>query len=116
MISKNVKNDIESEGMISSHIRDAVAVCLFAAHLEEQIQTFGFENWTEISASELLLDYRTQQALNDGPSFTTIAAFGVNSAVIHYTPTEETDAKIDQSNLFLGMYIRYLFYVFFYQI
>ena len=102
MISKNVKNDVESEGMISSHIRDAVAVCQFAAHLEEQIQTFGFENWTEISASELLLDYRTQQALNDGPSFTTIAAFGVNSAVIHYTPTEETDAKIDQSNLFLG--------------
>ena len=65
MISKNVKNDIESEGMISSHIRDAVAVCQFAAHLEEQIQTFGFENWTEISASELLLDYRTQQGSVD---------------------------------------------------
>ena len=39
-----------------------------------------------------------------GPSFTTIAAFGANSAVIHYTPTKETDAKINTTNLFLGKF------------
>ena len=101
MLTKNVKNDIEAQGMISSHIRDAVAVCKFAAELEKQIQS-GAENWTEISASQLLAEYRSQQYLNVGPSFTTIAAFGINSAVIHYTPTEETDAKIDTSSVFLG--------------
>ena len=37
-----------------------------------------------------------------GPSFTTIAAFGTNGAVIHYTPTPDTDAKINSSGLFLG--------------
>ena len=101
MLSKNVKNEVEAQGMISSHIRDAVALCQFAAHLEEQIQS-GAENWTEISASELLSEYRSQQHLNVGPSFTTIAAFGTNSAVIHYTPTKETDAQINTTNLFLG--------------
>ena len=59
MISKNVKNSIEAKGMLDSHIRDAVAVCKFAAHLEKEIKS-GSENWTEISASKLLLDYRLQ--------------------------------------------------------
>ena len=100
MLSKNVKNDIEAQGMKSCHIRDAVALCEFAAHIEEEIQN-GAEDWTEISASQLLADYRSQQNHSKGLSFTTIAAFGQNSAVIHYTPTEETDAKIDKSGLFL---------------
>ena len=38
-----------------------------------------------------------------GPSFTTIAAFGSNGAIIHYTPTQDTDAKINSSGLFLGI-------------
>ena len=46
--------------------------------------------------------YRAEQELNVGPSFTTISAFGANSAVIHYTPTPETDAQINTSSLFLG--------------
>ena len=57
MISKNVKNSVEAQGMLDSHIRDAVAVCKFAAHLEQEIK-LGSENWTEISAAKLLLDYR----------------------------------------------------------
>ena len=57
MISKNVKNSVEAKGMLNSHIRDAVAVCKFAAHLEEEIK-MGSENWTEISAAKLLLEYR----------------------------------------------------------
>ena len=102
MLAKNVKNEIEAEAMMTTHIRDAVAVCKFAAHLEEEILN-GSEDWTELSASKLLAEYRSQQKNNVGPSFTTIAAFGANSAVIHYTPTPETDAKINSSSLFLGM-------------
>lgn len=100
MLAKNVKNEIEVEGMKSAHVRDAVALAQFAAHLESEIGSS--QNWTEISAANLLEDYRRQQPLNDGLSFSTIAAFGPNSAVIHYSPTNETDAKIDESNLFLG--------------
>ena len=81
------------------NFRDAVAVCQFAAHLEDEIVRGN--NWTEMSASNLLTEYRAKQALNMGISFTTIAAFGENSAVIHYSPTPETDTKINNSSLFL---------------
>ena len=101
MISKNVKNDIEAEGMRKAHIRDAVALCKFAAHLEQEIVN-GSQEWTELSASQLLAEYRSEQDFNKGLSFTTIAAFGANSAVIHYTPTNATDQIITTSNLFLG--------------
>ena len=57
MLAKNVKNEIEAQGMINSHIRDAVAVCQFAAHLEEEIIN-GADNWTELSAAKLLEEYR----------------------------------------------------------
>mgnify|MGYP001161585345 FL=1 len=109
MIAKNVKNDIEAQGMINSHLRDAVALCQFSAHLEEEMSEGSNENWTELSASKLLADYRAMQELHVEPSFTTIAAFGPNSAVIHYTPSPETDAPITHNGLFLvdsgGQYI-----------
>lgn len=101
MLAKNIKNEVEVEGMISAHVKDAVALSQFAAHLESEI---GCGNWTELSASSLLEEYRRKQPLNDGISFSTIAAFGPNSAVIHYSPTPETDARIDESNIFLGKF------------
>ena len=100
LIAKNVKNEAEAQGMINAHLRDAVALCQFSAHLEAEILQ-GSENWTELSASKLLAEYRALQKMYVEPSFTTIAAFGPNSAIIHYTPDLETDAKIDKSSLFL---------------
>ena len=50
------------------------------------------------------ISFNSQFLFYLGPSFTTIAAFGANSAVIHYTPTKETDAKINTTNLFLGKF------------
>lgn len=100
LLSKNIKNPVEAEGMVQSHIRDAVALCEFAAHLEEDIEA-GVDTWTELSAAALLADYRSKQSLNMGTSFTTISAFGTNAAVIHYSPTNETDTKIDASNVYL---------------
>lgn len=38
---------------------------------------------------------------NKGTSFTTIAGFGPNGAVIHYRPLPETDTRITTDNLFL---------------
>ena len=70
------------------------------------VQVEGSEKWTELSASQLLKEYRSQQKLSKGLSFTTIAAFGANSAVIHYTPTEETDANINTTSLFLGIFLQ----------
>jgi hypothetical protein len=49
-----------------------------------------------------LLKYRSEQPFFKGTSFQTISAFGSNAAIIHYTPTPETDATILTNNLYLG--------------
>ena len=49
-----------------------------------------------------LLKYRSEQPFFKGTSFSTISAFGPNAAIIHYTPSPETDAKIDTTSLYMG--------------
>ena len=89
--------------MEESHIRDAFAVCEFASLLQHEIMKLGHLNkWTEISAAEKLADFRAAQNLSRGESFSTISASGSNAAVIHYSPVPETDAKINDSAVYLG--------------
>ena len=103
LLTKAVKNDAEAEGMIEAHVKDAVALCKFAAKLEEEIQAGN--NWTEISAAELLLDYRKKQKDNKGTSFHSISAFGSNGAIIHYLPTPETDKVITTDGLYMRKFL-----------
>ena len=56
---KATKNPVEVAGMVEAHIRDAVAVCDWAAFMEHQIQDLGATNWTEISGAELLSEFRS---------------------------------------------------------
>ena len=53
------------------------------------------------SASELLSQYRLEQNNSKGDSFGTISAYGSNGAIIHYSPTPETDAKLSNNSLFM---------------
>ena len=62
----------------------------------------GGIKYSEVSASGLLLNYRREHPTFRGASFKTIAAFGSNGAVIHYTPSDQTDKMISNSSLFLG--------------
>ena len=41
-----------------------------------------------------VLGFRASQENSRGTSFGTISAFGSNGAIIHYSPTPETDARI----------------------
>ena len=61
---KAVKNEAEISGMVEAHIRDAGAFCDWAAFMEDQIQVVGADNWTEISAAELLSQYRLEQLVS----------------------------------------------------
>ena len=90
--------------MQDAHIRDAYALCEFAALLQREIADLGnVDNWTEISAAAKLAELRAAQNLSRGDSFTTISASGSNAAVIHYKPVPKTDAKINDSAIYLGM-------------
>ena len=90
--------------MQNAHIRDAYALCEFAALLQREIADLGnVDDWTEISAAAKLAELRAAQNLSRGESFTTISASGSNAAVIHYAPVPKTDAKINDSAIYLGM-------------
>ena len=85
--------------MKRAHLKDAVALCDFLSQMDEEVP--AGVHWDELKASEVLLEYRMQQAGNKGASFETIAGFGANGAIIHYSPSIETNAVIDTSSTLL---------------
>ena len=70
--------------------------------MEDQVGTKGYTNWTELDAARLLSDIRSNQEKSRGDSFETISSSGSNAALNHYAPTEETNAPINQSAVYLG--------------
>ena len=51
LYSKSIKNQVEVDGMVRTHLRDAYAVCKFFAEIENDIVYNGADDWTELSAS-----------------------------------------------------------------
>eukprot|EP00094_Tigriopus_californicus_P008031 TCALIF_07731-PA protein Name:"Similar to AMPP Probable Xaa-Pro aminopeptidase P (Tuber melanosporum (strain Mel28))" AED:0.31 eAED:0.31 QI:0/0.83/0.71/1/1/1/7/0/582 len=99
MLRKAQKNDVERQGMINANRRDAVAVIEFAAHLEETMAQG--EAWDELKASEELLKRREALKFSQGPSFSSISAYGPHGAIIHYRPDNESNAPIGTDSLYL---------------
>ncbi|KAK4027526.1 hypothetical protein OUZ56_016571 [Daphnia magna] len=87
ILLKETKKAIEVEGMKNAHMKDAIH--------EGKVQ------WDELKVVHTLDEYRQQQDLNRGPSFSTIAAFGPNGALIHYKPSLETNRIIDNSSFLI---------------
>jgi hypothetical protein len=50
---KAVKNEVEADGMLTSHVRDAVALAEFFSHLEQDVSNEK-KNYTELSAADLV--------------------------------------------------------------
>lgn len=90
------KNKTEINGMINAHLRDGIAVCKFLCWLEH-----NNEDLSELDIVEKLHEFRKQQPLYYSDSFPTIAGVGANAAVIHYQPTEETNAPLAKNTLLL---------------
>lgn len=99
LLKKAQKNSIEIQGMKNAHVKDAVALCDFLNFMEKEI-TSG-QNWTEISAADKLAEYRAEQDGAMGLSFSTISGYGPNGAIIHYRPSNATDATISNTSLYL---------------
>ena len=99
MMKKAQKNSVEIQGMENANVKDSVALISFFAKLEKSMREG--EDWDEIKAAKEVLKFRQKQKLFKGPSFGTISASGANGAIIHYKPTEETNAKLASDKLFL---------------
>lgn len=99
MMMKAQKNEVEIKGMKSANIRDAVALIEMASEVEHGMA--NGENWTELKVAKKLEKLRSQQKHFKSNSFHAISAYGPNGAIIHYIPTNKTDAKIGTDSLFL---------------
>lgn len=59
------------------------------------------EKVTELSASARLTALRAEQLAYVMDSFGSISSYGPHGAIVHYTPTPETDAELKPDNLYL---------------
>lgn len=104
---KAVKNSTEVENEKEAHIRDGVAVTKFICWLKRNIDKVPL---TEIAAAEKLEEFRRQQKDYLGPSFEPIAGYAEHGAIVHYSATKETDARLYPENFLLldtgGQYLQ----------
>ncbi len=90
-LMRAVKNKKEIENTKLAHIRDGVAVTKFICYMKKNI---GKRPMTELDAADIILKYRREQEDFLGVSFDTIAGYGGNAAMMHYTATEESHAAL----------------------
>jgi len=95
---KAVKNAVQIEGFAEAHRRDGVAMVKFLKWLEEAVPAGGV---TEISASDRLAEFRAEGEGFKDLSFGTISGYAANGAIIHYSATEESSAKLKPRGLYL---------------
>lgn len=83
--------------------------CLKEAYRRDGIALTRFFYWleshgaghTEMQIAEKLLEFRSEQEGFSEPSFTTIAGYGPNGAIIHYAPDENSSVLEEKSLLLL---------------
>ena len=95
---KAIKNKVEIENFIKCHIKDGRAMVRFIYWLKN---TIGKEEITEISASDKLEKFRSEEEDFKGISFDSISAYEDNAAMLHYKAKEESNAKLSPRGFYL---------------
>jgi len=96
---KSVKNETEIKGFRSAVVKDGIALTRFFLWLEKQMA--AGEKVTELSAAARLTALRAEQPQYIMDSFETISAYAEHGAIVHYSPTPETDARLHAEGLYL---------------
>lgn len=97
-LMKMIKNEAETEGMKRAHVLDGIAVTKLIRWLKETAHTVPK---TELSVAEKLKELRLSNEECFDLSFETIAGYGPNGAIIHYSPTPESDAEVKPEGFLL---------------
>ena len=97
-LPKGVKNKTEIENLRLAYVKDGVALTKFFHWLHNNL---GKTEITEMDASNQLLLFRKGMEDFIEPSFETIAAYGPNAAMMHYSATEDNNAALGKEGLFL---------------
>ncbi len=96
---KTIKNDTEISGFRNAMKKDGVALVRFWMWFEGALKKG--ETITELDVEEKLREYRSQQPMYFGESFSSIVGYAEHGAIVHYSATKETNARIQQKGLLL---------------
>ena len=94
---KAIKNKIEINNIIKSHVDDGVALTRFLYWIKIENK----KKLTEVDAQNKLEKFRKKNKRYLFPSFNTIAGAGKNGAIIHYRATKKNTKIINKRDLFL---------------
>lgn len=97
-MAKAVKNEVEQEGFRRAMARDGAALVRMLCRLKDQVAAGGM---TELAVDRQLTAYRAESPLYHGLSFATISAYQEHGAIVHYEPTQATDAPLRPEGLLL---------------
>ncbi|MFH2052453.1 MAG: aminopeptidase P family protein [bacterium] len=95
---KAVKNPVQIEHITEAHRRDGVAMVKFLRWLEPAVRKGGV---TEISAADQLAAFRAEGEGFMDLSFDTISGYAGNGAIIHYSATPGSNARLKPKGLYL---------------
>ncbi|MDD4115744.1 MAG: aminopeptidase P family protein [Massilibacteroides sp.] len=96
---KSIKNETEIKGFRNAVVKDGIAMTRFYIWLEKQLA--DGKRVTELSASAKLTSLRAEQPQYIMDSFAAISSYAGHGAVVHYTPTPETDVELKPEGLYL---------------
>ena len=96
---KGIKNDTELKNLRECHIRDGIAVVRFQMDLEKALAEG--KQLTEIDIDTMLQKRRAEMPGYFEDSFSTIAAYGANAAMMHYHAEGDVNSVIEPRGFLL---------------
>ena len=96
---KSIKNEAEIKGFRNAVLKDGIAMTKFYFWLEKMLK--AGEKVTELSAAAKLTALRYEQPQYVMDSSASISSYGPHGAVVHYSPTPETDTELKTDSLYL---------------
>ena len=92
------KNDVEVKNIRNAHVKDGVAMAKFLYWLKENV---GKMPLTEIAVENKLYELRSRGKDYITPSFHTISAYKGNAAMMHYSASPTSNAKLKPEGFLL---------------
>lgn len=99
ILMKAMKNPVELENIKEAHIQDGIAITKFMHWVKTR---YDKEEITELSSAEKLTQFRAERPGYIRDSFEPLCAFADHAAMMHYSPSPETDVVLKEGALFLN--------------
>ena len=99
ILMKAMKNPVELENIKEAHIKDGIAITKFMYWVKTR---YDKEKITELSSVDKLTSLRAEQEGYIRDSFEPLCAFADHAAMMHYSPSEESDVQLKEGAFFLN--------------